>query len=208
MVYRLLQYKKLRAKIYVNECKVEARRDATKMIDNGEGKQQLQKIPGEPIQARFIVERLVNDEGTVVAEWLLLSNILDERVSPQTLATWYYYRWKIESYFKLLKTSGFNLEQCQQEEPSALFRRLLVVSYACVLVWKIANDNSVQAKKIRVFLVQLSGKLIEKKTEFTHPALLTGLWTYLQIMDVIELFSLEELRSMKQELMQLMSIDF
>ncbi len=116
--------------------------------------------------------------------------------------------WSTHRYFKLLKTSGFNLEQWQQEEPLALFRRLLVVSYACVLVWKIANDNSEQAKKIRIFLVQLSGKLLEKKTEFTHPALLSGLWTYLQIMEVIELFSLEELRSMKQELIKLMGIDF
>ncbi len=90
----------------------------------------------------------------------------------------------------------------------ALFRHLLVVPYACVLVWKIANDNSAQAKKIRIFLVQLNGKLIEKKTEFTHPALLYGLWTYLQIMEVIELFSLEELRNMKQELIELMGINF
>ncbi len=48
------------------------------------------------------------------------------------------------------------MEKWQQTEPIALFRRLLIVSYACVFVWKIANDNSKNTKKIREFLILLN----------------------------------------------------
>ena len=202
-----IKYKKKFVKIYVNECDIEIRRDATKMIIDEDGKRRLQKTEGEAIKARFIVERLVDKDNNIVAEWLLVTNILDKSVKAETLATWYYYRWKIESYFKLLKSSGFNLEEWQQEEPIAIFRRLLIVSYACMLVWKIANDNSENAKKIREFLILLSGKLIERGKEFTYPALLSGLWAYLQMMDVIELFTKNELLEIKTQLVDIMKFE-
>ena len=174
-----IKYRKKNVSIYVNECDVEIRRDATKFITQKDGKRKLQKTSGDAIKARFVVERLVDKNQQVVAQWLLVTNILDKSMTAETLATWYYYRWKIESYFKLLKSSGFNMEEWQQREPAALFRRLLVVSYSCVLVWKIANDASTNAKKVREFLVLLSGRLIQKDKEFTHLALLTGLENYI-----------------------------
>jgi len=203
-----IQYKNRKVKIYVNECEVEVRRDATKYIIDNEGKRKLQRTKGEAIKARFVVERLVDENDNIVAQWLLISNILDKEVLAHTLALWYYYRWKIETYFKLLKSSGFNLEQWQQEEPMALFRRLLVVSLSCVLVWKIANENTQNAKVIREFLVQLSGRQIERGKEFTHPALLAGLQSFLQITDVILLYSPEELLDMKQKIIDLIGLEF
>ena len=202
-----MKYRKKNVTIYVNECEVEVRRDATKFITQKDGKKKLQKTSGETIKARFVVERLVDENQKIVAEWLLVTNILDESVTAETLATWYYYRWKIESYFKLLKSSGFNMEEWQQREPSALFRRLLVVSFSCVLVWKIANDTSANAKKIREFLVSLSGRLVQKDKEFTHPALLAGLENYIQMLDLMSMFSMEELLDMKQELVKIMGMD-
>lgn len=202
-----ITYKKKKVKIYVNECDIEIRRDATKFILNDEGKRKLQKTAGEAIKARFVVERLVDEDQKVVAQWLLVTNILDDSVTQKMLATWYYYRWKIESYFKLLKSSGFNMEEWQQREPIALFRRLLVVSYACVLVWKIANDNSKNAKKIREFLVLLSGRLVERGKEFTHPALLAGLENYIQMLDLISMFGRDDLLDMKRELISIIGID-
>ena len=201
-----IKYRNKKTSIYVNECDVEVRRDATTMILSSEGKRKLQKTKGDTLKVRFIVERLVDENNKVVAKWLLITNIVDKRVTTETLATWYYYRWKIESYFKLLKSSGFNLEEWQQVEPEALFKRLLVVSYSCILVWKIANDSSENAQKIRKFLVILSGKLMEWNKEFTYPALLSGLENYIQIMDVLLLFSREELFDMKKELDNLMGI--
>jgi len=202
-----IQYRNKTTSIYVNECDVEVRRDATTMILSGEGKRKLQKTKGDTLKARFIVERLVDENNKVVAKWLLITNIIDKKVTTEALATWYYYRWKIESYFKLLKSSGFNLEEWQQIEPEALFKRLLVVSYSCILVWKIANDSSDNAQKIRKFLVTLSGKLIERNKEFTYPALLSGLENYIQMMDIMLLFSQEELLDMKKELIEIMGIN-
>jgi IS4 transposase len=46
----------------------------------------------------------MSEDGEVLAEWLLLSNIKD--VDAATLALWYYWRWQIECFFKLLKSAG------------------------------------------------------------------------------------------------------
>ena len=138
---------------------------------------------------------------------MLLSNVFDEDIDASILANWYYYRWKIESYFKLLKSSGFNLEQWQQKEPLALFKRLLVVSNACILVWKIANDNGDNAKKIRDFLIKLSGKQIQRGIEFTYLALLSGLENYLTTLELLRQFSVEDIFKMRDQLVELIGLD-
>ncbi|MDR3108080.1 MAG: hypothetical protein LBU65_00120 [Planctomycetaceae bacterium] len=43
-----------------------------------------------------------------LARWYLLSNVFD--VSSATIALWYYYRWRIENYFKLFKSGGQEIE--------------------------------------------------------------------------------------------------
>lgn len=204
---KTIKYKGKKATIYVNECDIIIKRDATKKRKNKDGKNQIQRIKGDPIKLRFIVERLIDDKGEIVAQWLLVSNLFDTSIKSETLATWYYHRWKIESYFKLLKSSGFNLEQWQQIEPIALFKRLLIVSQACMLVWKIANDSSTNAKKIRDFLIQLSGKQIQRKVEFTYPALLSGLESYLTMMDILVKFDINDLLKMKEELTDIMGFE-
>ncbi len=204
---KTIKYKKKNVKIYVNECDIEIRRDATKLTTDSDGKNRLQKTQGDTLKLRFIVERLVDENQKVVAQWLLVTNILDTGVTTSMLASWYYYRWKIESYFKLLKSSGFNMEEWQQREPEALFRRLLVVSYSCVLVNKIANDNSRNGEKVREFLVLLSGRLIERGKEYTHPALLAGLENYIQMSDLMAMFTQEELLDMKRELVGVVGVE-
>jgi len=177
------------------------------MVMQDNGKRKLVKTSGDPIKARFIVERLVNDKNEVVATWLLISNIYDTSITATTIATWYYYRWKIESYFKLLKSSGFNLEEWQQREPEALFKRLLVVSQSCMLVWKIANDNSANALKIREILISLSGKQIQRGVDFTYPALLKGLENYLITIDMLTQFSVEDIFKMRDEISKVMGFE-
>ncbi len=202
-----IKYKKKMVTIYANECDITIVRDATKMVMQDNGKRKLIKTPGKPIKARFIVERLVNDKNEIVATWLLLSNIHDTTVTASTLATWYYYRWKIESYFKLLKSSGFNLEEWQQKQPEALFKRLLVVSQSCMLVWKIANNNSANAKKLRQILIELSGKQIQRGVDFTYPALLKGLENYLITIDMLTQFSVDDIFKMKDEISEIMGFE-
>ncbi len=202
-----IKYENKKVTIFANECNVTIIRDATKMVKQDNGKKKLIKTPGDPVKVRFIVERLVDDKNNIVATWLLISNVFDENITAGTIATWYYYRWKIESYFKLLKSSGFNLEKWQQKEPEALFKRLLVVSQSCMLVWKIANDNSANAKKLREILIELSGKQIQRGVDFTYPALLKGLENYLITIDMLEKFSIDDILKMKNEISEVIGFE-
>jgi len=195
-----------KVKIFVNEIEVEIRRDATKSVLTEEGKRKTIYTKGETIKTRFVVERLVDKNRKVVATWILLTNVPKE-VKASTIGTWYYHRWKIESYFKLLKSSGFNLESWQQETPMALFRRLLVVSYACLFVWKIEHSQDENAPAVRKFLVQLSGRLIEKGKEYTTPALLAGLWVFMKMMNVLKLYDVEALFAFKKQIGDMMGME-
>jgi hypothetical protein len=82
-----------------------------------------------------------NKRGKVLSERLLYSN-LPVDVLAQTIALWYYWRWRIESYFKLMKSAGQNLESWQQETPVALLKRLIVASMAYMVVWQIAHAKA------------------------------------------------------------------
>ena len=109
-----------------------------------------------------------------------------------TVALGYDWRWQIECFFKLLKQAGHHLEAWQQESAAAIAKRLLVVSMACVTVWAIAADNSKEAAELRVFLIKLSGRQMKHKKEFTHPALLAGLWVFLAMLEIMAAYSQEE----------------
>lgn len=157
-----------------------------------EGKR-VAPIAGDHLTLRLIVSRICNDEGKLLAQWLLLSNLKD--VDAARLAIWYYWRWQIESFFKLLKQAGHQLEDWQQESGSAIAKRLMVASMACVLVWKIANSEHDQAKDIQHFLVRLSGRQMKRSKPVTHPALLAGLWSFLSMLEVLEHYDLEQIKT-------------
>jgi len=118
-------------------------------------------------------------------------------MDASTLALWYYWRWQIECFFKLLKSAGHHLESWQQESAQAIAKRLLVASMACVTVWAIAADNSKETAELRVFLVKLSGRQMRHKKEFTNSALLAGLWVFFSMLEIMGAYSQEELDSLK-----------
>ena len=76
-----------------------------------------------------------------------------------------------------------------------------------MLVWKIANDNSANAKKLRKILIQLSGKQLQRGVDWTYPALLSGLEQYLSTIDLLMKFSADEIFKMKDELSEIMGFD-
>jgi hypothetical protein len=137
-----------------------------------------QRLAGPPLALRLIVSRVLDAAGRQRAEWLLLTNLPAE-VSAARIALWYYWRWRIESYVKLLKSAGFELGRWQQESGEALAKRLLVVSMACVVVWRLAGETAPAAAKARRVLVRRSGRQMPQGREFTLPALLAGLWVLL-----------------------------
>src|SRR6476660_5461879 len=74
----------------------------------------VKAVAGEPLAARLVASHIINADGDVVAQWYLLGN-LPEHVEDAQLALWYYWRWEIESFFKLLKAAGHQLESWEQE---------------------------------------------------------------------------------------------
>lgn len=157
-------------------------------------------VPGAPVAARLVVSRVLSEDGKVLAEWLLLTNVAD--MDAATIALWYYWRWQIESFFKLIKSAGHHLESWQQESALAIAKRLLIASMACVTVWAIAADNSTEVVELRTFLVKLGGRQMRHKVKFTNPALLAGLWVFLSMLEIMDAYSQEELDRLKTTAMQ------
>jgi Transposase DDE domain len=153
------------------------------------------QIHGEPFSANLVVSRVVDAEGRLVAEWYLLTNVFT--VSAQTVATWYYWRWQIECFFKLLKQQGLQLEDWQQESGLAIAKRLLVATQACVLVWELQQQNSLQAIEFKTFLVRLTGRQMKKTRPITPSALLEGLGLFFTLMNTLDLYSIEQLQQFK-----------
>ncbi len=153
-------------------------------------------MSGAPVNARLVISRILSDSGEVLANWLLLSNMT--YVEAQEVALWYHWRWQIESWFKLLKRAGHDLESWQQESGIAIAKRLLVASMACVVVWEIAAAKGKSAEEFRDFLIKLSGRQMKHKVRYTTPALLAGLWGFLSMLEVLQTYSTEQLEQMKE----------
>lgn len=157
------------------------------------------RVPGPPLALRLIVSRVCDERGQTVAVWYLLSNAPDA-VPDETLALWYYWRWRIESFYKLLKSAGQQVEQWQQESGEAIAKRLLVAAMSCVVVWQLQRATTSEAVSFRDFLVRLSGRQMKWGKSHTAPALLSGLWVYLSMLDALQQYSPEQLQAMKAHL--------
>jgi hypothetical protein len=150
------------------------------------------RVPGPPLHVRLVVVHVRGEDGKLLAEWLLLTNVWD--VSADQIALWYYWRWNIESFYKLLKSSGLEVEEWLQESAGAIAKRLLVGCMACVTVWSLQRQTTPEAKACQQFLVRLSGRQMKRSRPVTAPALLVGLHALLTMLDVLEHYTPAELR--------------
>jgi hypothetical protein len=182
------------AELWVAETKVVLNRPAKK---NVRGKRF--QVAGKPLSLRYIVVQLRKWNGKVLAEWMLLTNAAG-CVHTEHLALCYYWRWRIESYFKLLKSHGQQLEQWQQESGPAIARRLLVASMACVVVWQLQADETPQATELRAILIRLSGRQMKRNRPHTAPALLAGLWVMLSMLTLLQHYDLADLRRLAAQI--------
>ena len=152
------------------------------------------EIPGPALPLRLVVARVRDKEGTLLATWLLLSNVPALWADASLLALWYYWRWRIETYHKLLKSLGQEVEHWQQENGLAIARRLLVAAMACAVVWLLARTTTPEAEELKKILVELSGRQMKTGCAFTVPALLAGLHVFLAFFALLARASLERLR--------------
>jgi hypothetical protein len=175
------------ARLFVAEARVVLDRPA-RSKRNG----QKVTIAGEPLRLRLVICRVVDESGTVRAEWLLLSNAAACH-DAATVVQWYYWRWRIESYHKLLKSAGQQFEEWEQESGEAIAKRLVIASMACLTVWALQRDETAEAAEVRRVLVRLSGRQMKWAVESTAPALLSGLEKLLAVLDVMKEYDLAEL---------------
>ena len=152
-------------------------------------------VPGEPLDVRLVVSQVRDPGGAVVAEWLLVTNV-GPAVSAAQVGRWYAWRWRIESFFKLLKSHGQQVEQWQQETGAAIAKRLAVTAMACVLVWRIVRDETPAGRTVATLLVRLSGRQVKRARPVTAPAVLAGLEKLLAVLDVLQETTVEELRKL------------
>jgi hypothetical protein len=183
------------ARQYVAETAVVLRR-AARPHRRGEKRRM---VPGAPVPLRLIISEVRAADGRVLATWHLLSNVA-AAVSAGQLAQWYYWRWRIESFFKLLKGAGLQIEAWQQANGLAVAKRLLVASLACVLVWQLERSTQPAANEVRTVLVRLSGRQMKRNQPCTAPALLAGLWNLLAMLDMLEHYPPPELQRMAQNI--------
>lgn len=191
---RAVEYRGMNAQQYVAEVSVRLLRAGQR---NRPGVGDRQKLPGPPLPLRLVWAEVRSETGEVLATWRLLSNLPVEVEAP-TVALWYYWRWSIEKYFKLLKSAGMNAEQWQQASAHAIAARLLVASMACVTVWRLSRSSHPQAEHARRFLVRLSGRQMKRSRPWTMPAMLAGLWNLLAMTEVLQQYSPHQIHELAQ----------
>ncbi len=191
-----VSYQGQRAVQHVAEAEVILDRPAWR--HRGRGKKKTnERVPGVPITLRLVVSRVCDSSARTLAVWYLLTNVPAE-VETATVALWYYWRWRIETFHKLIKSAGHQVEQWQQLGGEAIAKRLVVAAMACTLVWRLERQSSPEAGSLRALLVQLSGRQMKRGKEYTTPALLAGLWVLLAMIEALEQHGVEELRQFKQ----------
>ncbi len=158
-------------------------------------------VAGDPLRLRLVVTRVVNDVGKVIAQWCLLTNVEVCWADAACVGRWYAWRWRIETYHKLLKSSGLNAEEWQQESGEAFLRRLCIATMACLTVWHLQRDASEEAGQLRKVLVRLSGRQLKRGVDSTAPALLAGLEKLLSIDDLLRDEDLAEVLALARKVL-------
>lgn len=193
---RRVDYRGRKCPQFVAEAKVVLDRPAFKhKADGTKG-----RVAGPPLTLRLVVTEIRDEADKVLSRWLLLSNVPRD-IPAAEVALWYYWRWKVETFFKLLKSAGVCLEEWQQETAEAILRRLLVACMACVTVWQLERRTDPAAEGCKMFLVRLSGRQMKRKRTVTTPALLAGIHVLLVMEDILDQYSIAEIHQIAQPLL-------
>ena len=109
------------ARLHVAETEVILHRPGKRNV----GKKKIE-IPGPPLPLRLVVTEIRDSKGRVLARWLLLTNVPAALGDTATIARWYYFRWRIETYHKLLKGAGWQMEGWLQRDGQGLLVKLML----------------------------------------------------------------------------------
>jgi hypothetical protein len=165
------RYRGRKARLFVAEAEVVLHRPGKRNVG-------LKKvaIPGPPLPLRLVVTEVRDLKGRVLARWLLLTNVPVTRADAATIARWYYFRWRIESLHKLLKSAGWQLEGWLQRNGGRLLIKLLIALGACVSIWALERQHDAASEEFKRMLMQLSGRQTKRDRAITTSGMLAGLW--------------------------------
>ncbi len=192
---REVEYQGRQARQFVAETSIVFDKPGRKR--RGKGQPRI-LIQGPPLVMRFVVAQVRDDAANVLAEWLPITNVPSD-VPAAWIALWYYWRWRIESFFKLPKSAGQQAEHWLQETAPAVARRLLAASMACLTVWHLEADHSAPARQLQQILIRLSGRQTKRHRPVTAPALLAGLQILLAMLDLLDHYSLDDLKTLARQ---------
>jgi hypothetical protein len=150
-------------------------------------------VPGAPLTLRLVIAQVRDENGRLLATWLLLTN-LPASVGAESVSLWYYWRWRIESFFKLMKSHGQEVEAWLQHDGLRIAKRLLIAAMSCTTVWQLQHDPSPAAREMETVLVKISGRLTKRRRPVTTPALLAGLQSLLSVLLILEDYTPDQLR--------------
>ncbi len=150
-------------------------------------------LPGQPLPLRLVVSQVRDAAGRLLAQWCLLTTLPPE-VTAKRVALWYYWRWRIESFFKLLKGAGQQVAAWQPASGEALAKRLVVARMACVVVGQGARLEGAAGERGRGLLGRLSGRQMKRGLPFPQPALRAGLWVLRAMTEVLAPYDLDEIQ--------------
>jgi Transposase DDE domain len=172
------------------------RKEGTKKVD----------IPGPPLPLRLVVTEVRDTEGRVLARWLLLSNVPTDLADAATIATWYYFRWRIESLHKLLKSSGWQLEEWLQRDGEKLMIKLLLALGAVTSIWALERRQDAPSLGFQQLLMRLSGRQTKRSRPITTSGLLAGLWVLQSALGPLASHGVEQLNTMLENHLPLFAI--
>ena len=151
------------------------------------------RVPGPALSVRLVVAQVRDEHDQGMAEWLLLTNAPAD-ANAEMIATWYYWRWRIKTFHKLIKAGGLQLEHWLQENASRIAKRLVVACMACVVAWQLEGQTTPAAEQCKKLLMDLSGRQTKRSRRVTTSGLLAGLHVLLMVLGVLDQYTPDELR--------------
>jgi hypothetical protein len=182
------------ARLYVAEAEVVLHRPGRRNL----GKKKVE-VPGPPLPLRLVVTEVRDRKGQVLARWLLLTNVPAVLADTATIARWYYFRWRIESMHKLLKSAGWQLERWLQRDGHRLLIKLLIAFGAGASIWALERRHDAESQAFQRLLMQLSGRQTKPDRAITTSGLLAGLWVLQAAVGPLARYCADQLNAMLED---------
>jgi hypothetical protein len=101
--------------------------------------------------------------------------------------------------YKLLKSSGWQMEKWLQRNGDRIFKKLLIAMGACVAIWDLERRHDEQSQAFQMLLMQLSGRQTKRRKPVTTTGLLAGLWVLMGALGPLSRHGPEELNGMLEQ---------